>query len=415
MNIWMLNHYAISPDMPGSTRHYEFACEFVKAGHRVTIFASSFNHRLKKDLKLNKGQNYLTENINGISFTWIRTVPYHINDWHRSINMISYLIRIIPYGLKLKEKPDVIIASSPHPFAGFAGWFIARIRKAKFLFEVMDLWPQTLIDIAGYNKNNPVVKILFKIEQFLYDKADRIVALMPGAVSYISSKGISADKISYIPLGANPFNFQNNAIPLSEKLNQEVAYLRSQNKFLVGYAGAHGIANALDTIIDAAVILQKQGADNIHFLFVGDGPEKERLVNIAKNNNINNVTFFEPVPKDMVPSLLQTLDIEILTWNKTDMYVKYGISSNKLWDYMMAAKPIVWAIDSANDPVKDAGCGITVPSENPEQLAKAIVQLYNLTDEERAEMGKRGYKYVMENNSVPLLFQKLLDLIYSIE
>ena len=238
---------------------------------------------------------------------------------------------------------------------------------------------------------------------------------MPGALEYIKNRGIPFDKIAFIPPGTDPVIFQNSSQQLPAKLAEIIDESRSHGKFIAGYAGAIGIANSLRTIIDAAEELHNKDNNKIHFILVGDGPEKEKLTELIRIKGLDNISIADAIPKNSIASLLSKMDILLLAWKHSDLYTKYGIGSNKLWDYMMAAKPIAWAVESINDPVKDAGCGITVPPENPEQLAKAILQLYNLGDKKRAEMGKRGYKYVMENNSTPVLAQRFLDLIYAIK
>lgn len=415
MNLWILNHYATPPDTPGGTRHYDFARELVKQGHQVTIFAAGFSHRTRKEERLKKGQNCNRENINGVEFFWVRTFPYHGgNDWRRVVNMLSYAFRVVPLGLKLKGKPDVILASSPHPFAGLAGWLLAKLKKARFIFEVRDLWPQTFVEIGGYSTRSPAVKLLRMLEKFLYHRARKIVVLLPKATDYIALLGISASKIVYIPNGASPELFLNTDVQMPEDLHKLVSDLKSRGRFLVGYAGSHGIADGLDTLIETAKLLQGKRVGKIHFLLVGDGPEKGRLLKKAENLRLNNISFFEPIQKNVMPQLLRAIDITTVPLRKSPLW-KHGTSKNKLFDSMLCAKPVVWAIDSANDPVAEANCGITVPPEDAEAMAEAILKLYDLNEKERREMGMRGYEYVMKYHSVPVLAKKLLEVIEDVK
>jgi glycosyltransferase involved in cell wall biosynthesis len=412
MNIWILNHYAHPPDIPGSTRHYDFARELIKHGHKVIIFSSSFNHFTRRDDRLSGKLNYRMENIDGVEFIWLRTSPYYGgNDWRRVVNMLSYAFRVIPPGMKLKEKPDVVLASSPHPFAGLAGWLLAKLKGAAFIFEVMDLWPQTLVDIGGYSGKSPVVVLLRILERFLYRTADRIVVLHPKASDYIIKLRIASTKVVYIPIGPSPELFSESSAQLPQDLNDLISSLKSSGKFLAVYAGALGIANALDTVIDTAKLLQDEKQDKIHFLLVGEGPEKQNLIEKTKNQSLSNIGFYCSIPKDAVPRLLFLSDITIMSWKNSSLYTRYGMSSNKLWDYMMAARPVVWAINSANDPVAEAGCGITVPPEDPDSMARAIITLCDMTEEERRQMGLRGYEYVLKYHSLPLLADRLIRVI----
>jgi len=414
VNIWILAHYANPPDRPGSTRHYDFARALIKQGHKVTIFTSSFHHRTRKEERLEAKQNYRRQNISEVNFVWIRTSPYYGgNDRRRVINMLSYSLRVILLGVRIKERPDVIWASSPHPFAGLAGYVLSKLKRVRFIFEVRDLWPEVFVQVGEYSSKSPVVRLLSVLERFLYRQAKIIIVLMPKASEYITRLGIPANKICYVPNGINPELFTRNSAELPRDLDILLTNLRTSGKVLVGYTGAHGIHDSLDTIIEAAKSLQEKGIDRVHFLLVGEGAEKQRIVKKAESLGLNNTTFLTFVPKNTLPELLWALDITIMCRKKTTLY-QYGMSTLKLWDYMMCARPIVCALDSVNNPVDEADCGITVPPEEPEKLANAIVQLCNLSDEERQAIGVRGREYVMKYHSTPVLANKVLDAMLSI-
>lgn len=410
MNIWILNHYVATPDIPGGTRHFDFARELTKRGHSVCIFASGFRHRTRQKEKISGNQIYQREHIDGVKFVWINTFSYQRNDWRRVINMLSYVVCVIPLSLRMREKPDTIIASSPHLFTGIAGWIIARLKRTQFILEIRDLWPQTFVEIGGYSNRSLIVIILRIIEKFLYQKADKIIILPPMATEYITKLGIPEAKIYWIPNGVSPEIFSKPGILLSKELVSIIEKLRIDNSMVIGYTGAHGIANTLDTILRAAEWLQEIKFNSAHFLLVGDGPEKKNLISNAKSQRLKNVHFCRAIPKNMIPELLRSIDIAVLPRRKSGLG-KYGISTNKLFDYMAAARPIVWGTNSENNPVAEAGCGITVPPEDPKELAKAIIKIYKLAMEDRQEMGNRGYSYVMKYHSIPVLVNKLLDAI----
>jgi glycosyltransferase involved in cell wall biosynthesis len=411
MKRWILNHYAHPPDSPGSTRHYDLARELVERGHQVSIFASSFGHRTRQEERLTKKQNYRRENINGVEFIWVRTTPYYRgNDWRRVVNMLSYGRRVAALGRRLQEKPDVILASSPHPFAGLAGHLLSRRKESKFIFEVRDLWPQTLVEIGGYSHRSPVVAFLRILERFLYRRAKKIVVLLPEAPKYITGLGIPADKIVYIPNGVSFELFANAGTSLPPELDKTIATLKSKRKLIVGYTGAHGIVNALDTIIEAAKILQDREIDRVHFLMVGDGPEKKGLMTKAKKYKLENLSFYSSVPKYSMPALLKSIDIAVRAGRKTGLG-RYGMLPNKVFDYMASAKPIIWTNNSVENPVAKANCGISVAPEDAEQMAKAILELNSLSDSKRRETGKRGHDYIMNYHSIPVLADRLLKII----
>ena len=185
MDIWIFNHYVVTPDMPGGTRHYDFGKELIKRGYKVTIFASSFNYSQHKELKLATHEKWKIENVDGINFVWIKTFPYQKNDWRRVINMISYMYRVYPLGKKITKidknikKQDIIIGSSVHLLAVLAAYLLSKYYKVKFVMEIRDLWPQTLIDMGKFRKTNILIKTLNILEKFLYKRAERIITLFP--------------------------------------------------------------------------------------------------------------------------------------------------------------------------------------------------------------------------------------------
>jgi glycosyltransferase involved in cell wall biosynthesis len=411
MNIWILNHYATPPDTPGGTRHFDFAKEMGKRGHRVSIFASGFSHRTRREERLEERQGYRREKIGGVEFVWLRTSPYYKgNDWRRVRNMLSYSCRAITTGLRIKEKPDVILSSSPHLLAGLAGWVLAKLKGGRFVFEVRDLWPQALVEIGNYGDKSLVVRLLRALEKFLYRRARKIVVLMPRGSEYMKKLGVPSNKVVYIPNGIDPELFADSSAELPPELTTAISSLKSQGKLLVGYTGAHGRANALGTIIKAARTLQERKMDKVHFLLVGDGPERERLIRKAEDWKLNNISFYRSVPKYAMPALLGSIDIAVIPRKRLGLG-KYGTSINKLFDYMASARPVIWGAKLARNPVSSAGCGLSIALENPRQMTEAIVQLSRLSDNERREMGMRGYEYVMKYHSIPVLTDRLLEVM----
>jgi len=206
MNIWIFNHYAITPDLPGGTRHYDLAQELVKRGHQATIFASSFHHGRHQEMKLASGERWKVEDVDGVRFVWIKTFAYQRNDWRRVLSMVSYMLRAWWLGRRLPKlspeigKPNVIIGSSVHLLAALAAYWVAKHHRARFIMEVRDLWPQTIIDMGKMSGRNPVIKILQILERFLYRRAKRIIILGPRMGDYICARGIEEKKLVWISL-----------------------------------------------------------------------------------------------------------------------------------------------------------------------------------------------------------------------
>ena len=404
--IWILNHYAITPTTGGGTRHYDFAAELVNRGYDVTIFAAGFDHKLRVE-KLAKGEKVRKETVNGVNFVWLKTFPYQKNDKRRIINMFSFMFRLFFVGLK-QEKPDVIVASSPHLLTCLTGYFLAHLKKAKYVVEIRDLWPQSAVDMGLISESGMTNKILKFVERFIYKKAKKIIVLLPGAVSYIKSLGIDENKVKYIPNGVDVKRYDQ-VLQKGEKiLAVEQIRQKHENNFKVLYLGAHGQANVLDVIIEAAKIIQDQGYQDIHLLFVGDGPEKEHLIAKANTHGLNNIFFYQPIKKVEVPLLLDNVDIATISIKNISLLGKYGISPNKIFDYLCAGKPIIFAVTALNDIVKEANAGISIPPEDPPAFAQAIIDLYHLPKHERNLLGANGRRYVEEYHDIPVLVDSVI-------
>jgi len=398
-NVWILNHYAISPDMSGGTRHYDLGKELVRRGHKVTIFASGFDHNTKKYIKVHPKERFKVEDYNGVRFVWVNTIPYYGNDWRRILNMISYGARVLNVCRGI-EKPDTIIGSSVHPFAVLAAWWLARRYKTRFIFEVRDLWPQSAIDMGVIKAKGMPAKMLYLWEKLMYKRAKKVIVLMPNAKNYLKKRGIDPQKIVWIPNGVDSGKF-NNPEPLNSSFDVAKAFKKYKDKFRVVYAGAHGPANGLGVGIDAAYLLFKKSA-NVHFFLIGDGPEKKRLIKKAEGRAVDNITFLDPVSKSQIPSVLQQSDLLMFCLRNLDIY-KYGISLNKMYDYFASGKPVIMAGDTVNDVVREARAGITVEPENPEALAEGIIKILEMAPEEREKLGANGRAYVEKYHSIRVL------------
>lgn len=405
--VWILNHYAISPDMAGGTRHYDLALELVERGYEVTIFTSGFDHVIHNYVKIKKDEGFRVEEHSGVRFVWLETSPYQGNDWRRILNMFSYGFSLLRHN-KNFEKPNLIIGSSMHPVAPLAGWWLAKKYGVPFVFEVRDLWPQTAVDMGAMKRNGLMAKLLYTWEKFMYQKAERIIVLLPKAGEYIAGRGIRPEKIVWIPNGVNLKRFDNGK-SLDPSSQAAEAFAEQEDKFKVVYAGAHGPANGLDTVVEAAALMA--GIDQgVHFFLIGDGPEKGRLMQLARERSLSNITFLDPVPKNKVGAVLRESDLLLFCLRCLSVY-KYGISLNKLYDYFASGKPIVMAAQGINRIVEDVGAGLVVEPENPEALVQGVLQIKEMPPEERIQLGVNGRSYVERHHSMEVLGEKLAQLI----
>jgi glycosyltransferase involved in cell wall biosynthesis len=396
-HVWVLNHYALEPGGAGGTRHFNLSKHLRKYGWRATVLAAS--------VELNSGRQRLSDNestrleqYEGIPFLWVRTPQYQGNGSGRMLNMLAYTFRVLlPGCTKALDKPEVIIGSSVHPFAAFAGRLLAWRHRVPFIFEVRDLWPQTLIDLGRIKERSFLAFVLRRLEKWLYQQASSIIVLLPKATDYIMPLGIAKEKIVWIPNGVDFSSFP--AYALQNKKEGE--------PFVLMYFGAHGQANALKNVILAMGIVEKKSQKKkIVLRLIGDGPLKKQLLDLVDNLGLKNVSFSPPVPKNTIPELASEADAFVFNLLDAPVF-RFGISSNKLFDFMAAARPILFCSDAVNNPVKDARAGVTVPPGNPEELARAIIGLAETPFEERKKMGEGGRRYVEEQHDFDVLARRL--------
>jgi glycosyltransferase involved in cell wall biosynthesis len=290
--------------------------------------------------------------------------------------------------------PDVILGSSPHPFAALAAERVAVRFEVPFVLEVRDLWPLSLIEVAKVSPRHPLPKLLGVIEKYLYRRATRIVSLPEHAARHMVEKGANPEKIVWI----------SNGVDLSYIPDPPPA--KPNGRFTVMYAGAHGIANSLDSILNAALVLQNQHpGHDLWFRFLGEGTQKERLKRRVEQEGIRNVSFEPALPKAQIYDKLLEADLFVAPAQNLPLY-DFGISFNKLFDYMAAARPIVFGAPFSNAAV-EAGAAIAVNGDSPEELAGAILKMRQMPVAQRWEMGQRGRQHVETHYSFELLSTKL--------
>lgn len=388
-------------------RPYYFAREWVRMGHQVTVVASSESHVRTASPKVTGA--IAEEALDGITYYWLKSPKYNGNGVRRAINILVFVAQLYRFAERFVEhKPDVVIASSTHPLDNFPGKWIAKRAGAKLVYEVHDLWPLSLIELGGMSKRHPFVRLIQLGEDFAYRSVDYVVSLLPGALTHMQAHGLVPEKFVYVPNGIDVLEWEHQLDQLPQEQAEILKAVRRQFKFLVGYAGAHGLANGLDSVLDAAKQLSNAP---MAFVLVGQGPEKQRLQSRCTQEGIENVFFLKTIPKSAIPSFLSEMDA-LYIGLKSEPLFRFGVSPNKLMDYMMARKPIIYAIESGNDPVGDAGCGITIPPQDPGALTDAVLELYNTPPVSLNEMGLRGREYCLKNHDYRYLAGKFLDSVF---
>ena len=399
-------------DLAGSKYHgmayriYQFSKEFTDRGHEVMVVAASYSHTRR--INPNVTGRLTNENIDGIQYKWIKTPKYSGNGVGRVLHMLLYNFYLWFYAKKIARefKPNVVIASGVTPLDFIGCRKIAKKAGAKIFLEVGDLWPLSPIELGGYSPRHPFIKIMQWAENYSYRHTDNVISLLPCLKKYMMEHGLDSDKFNYIPNGIITSEWDASK-ELSEKMQGVFNKLKKENKFIIGYAGAHGQANDLNTIIDVVAGLKSQ---DVVLILIGTGQEKEKLVSYTLKHGIDNVYFFPAQEKELIPACLKQMDVLYIGLQKQPLF-RFGISPNKMFYYMMASKPIIQAIDAGNNLVQEANCGLYAEPENVEAIARAILKLKMMSTQEREELGRNGHEYVLQNHAYNKLTERYLDLI----
>jgi len=374
------------------------------------VFASGFDHSTKRYLKVSRDDLYRAEKREGVTFAWLRTLDYRDNDFRRILNMLSYAIQLLRCRNDFSP-PDVIIGSSMHPLAPTVAWWMSRKYRVPFLFEIRDLWPQTAVDMGVWSASSVLARSLYAWEKFMCREARKVIVLMPFAGDYLADRGVDRNKVVWVSNGVDIEAFDRNS---QRELPDYVANVlqRSKGEFHVLYAGAHGRPNDLDQLLDAANILKKRSSP-IRFVLIGDGSEKNRLQQKASALSLDNVLFCPPISKESIAAALCRADCLALCVPESAVY-KYGVSLNKLFDYLASGRPVVLAGNLPNDLVREAGAGLSVPPNDPKLLADALMEIQNASSVEREQMGMNGRRYVEQHYSTRHLADILDKLLQEV-
>jgi glycosyltransferase involved in cell wall biosynthesis len=399
MHILLIHQAFAALDEAGGTRHHELARHLVERGHRVTIIASPVSYLTGK--QRTKRARWVERQEPEPGITILRAYTYsalHKSFFHRLVSFFSFMASSFMIGLQIKQI-DLVWGTSPPIFQGITAWLLAKIKRAPFLFEVRDLWPAFAIAV-GVLRNPVLVRASLLLERFLYQRADRVMVNSPGFIDHVLSRG--AKWVELVPNGVEPDMFDPDS---------DGASFRKENgldsQFVVMYAGAHGISNDLGVFLQAADLLRD--CPTVRFVLVGDGKEKVNLQNQKELQNINNVLFLPPIPKNQIREVMAGADACVAVLKPLELYKT--TYPNKVFDYMAAGRPVVLAIDGViRQVVEAAGAGVAVPPGNAEAMASAIRRLAEDPTQARA-MGTAGRKYVEKHFHRRPLAEKLALLM----
>jgi len=379
--IWLINPFAMPPKYENRIQTLKRAQYLIELGYNVTIIGGSFLHNTEINL-IDGREKYIEREYNGIKYIHIKTSSYKKNGFKRFYNLIEFPIRLLLHAKKF-EKPDIIDILGTIPFGNLLYYLTKRL-KVKFILDIVDLWPESFVGVGLISRKNPLLKVAYWSEKWLYKRADEIVFSMEGAKDYLIEK--RWDKDNGGPIDLKKVHYINNGVDLEDFHEHKEKYviddndLKNDNIFKVIYLGSIRLNNNVKLLIDAANLLS--GFSNIKFLIYGDGNDRERLEKYCIENKIKNVIFKQKwVEIKYVPYILTRSSLNILNYMPTDVW-RFGGSQSKSFQYMASGKPICCNIKMGYCPITKFNLGIAKEFKDENEYADAILNFYKMTKEE---------------------------------
>ncbi|UIP27223.1 glycosyltransferase family 4 protein [Photobacterium sp. TLY01] len=401
--IWIVHQYASTPETGMGGRHFYLARELAKKGYKVYLIASASHHLLRE--KPNFEEQFKVEAIDGFNFVWVNMPDYaEAHNKKRVINWFLFPWLIQKLARLIDDKPDVVLSSSPSPVAFLGAQRLAKKYKARLVFEVRDIWPMTLTEVGGYSRSHPFIRFLQYIEDKAYRDSDFVISNLKNAVEHMAARGMERTKFHWIPNGFS-FDEVSKNVPLNNFTKNQLP----QNKFIIGYTGTLGFANALDTLIESAERLKEY--PEIAFVLVGEGKEKATLQSMVIDKGLTNVSFISSIPKEEIQAMLSHFDACFIGWLNDNLY-QFGIGANKIPEYLYSGKPVLHAYSGSCDPILEYNSGISVPAQNPSLLSEAILTLYKMPAEERRTLGINGRRAAKQQYEYGKLADKLEKVLF---
>jgi glycosyltransferase involved in cell wall biosynthesis len=397
--VWIVNQYAGSPRHGMEYRHYYLARALAQHGHRAVVISGSRSHLFTAPPDVSRP--FTLHALDGVTYCWVALPRYkRAISVGRVVNMAAFAAALAVLPTRRLPRPDAILVSSPSlfPIPVASRW--ARRFGARLVFEVRDIWPLTLQELGGLSPRHPLIVLMQRLEDYGYRVSDSVVSVLPAAEGHMVARGLDPAKLHYLPNGVD----LNGSQPQVGAPQAVRAAIRP-GAFTVGFVGTLGKANVLETLIDAARLL---APDRFQVVIVGHGPEREQLT--ARAANVPNIVFAGPIAKDQVAAVIRLFDACYVGYRRSPLY-RYGVSPNKLYEYMASGRPVLFAADAANQPVAEADCGRTVEPENPGALADAIRSLADRSPAERARLGANARGYVERHHGYARLGGELAGIL----
>jgi glycosyltransferase involved in cell wall biosynthesis len=375
---WFFNHYASTPDQP-STSAFFVGRELVRRGNKVTFFASAHNYYFQQRTKGRRWSLWSSETVDGVTFIWISTTPASARPILRMVNMLSYAIVAFIAGLLRRERPDYVIGTCPHPFAGATAWLVSVFRGGRFIYEIRDIWPESL---ERYNSGfmwRAVIAFFSALQRFLYRRAVLITSVLPGIASYFEEIGVSVRAIAHLPNCIE--------VPPEESAGPSLADVED-GVFRFYYVGGFSRYQGLPILIDAASRLAAEpNCPPFEFHLIGAGSEKDAVMEHARRHGSSNIHFHPPVPRQEVQATLARADCNIFHLLDIGDALRYGVSPNKLIEYLLSGKPLVFALPFEWPMLSQSGAGYEARCGDAESLARAMREMLGASVAARRTMG----------------------------
>jgi glycosyltransferase involved in cell wall biosynthesis len=412
--IQIFNQHATLPESGQFGRHYFFSKYLKRAGYDPVVFAGSNPHNTEMQLVKSKAL-YQTSQYEGFSFVLVKTCVYDGSKFMRILAMLQYFLRLFAVTRQF-DKPQVIIGSSVHPLACVAAIKLAKKHRCKSIVEIRDLWPESIVTYGIKSRSSLIIRLLYKLEKWIYTKADAIIFTMEGGKDYIVEKGwdkehggsIDLTKVYQINNGVDlelfDYNQKNHVLSDID--------LDDPNTFKVIYTGSIRLVNQVETIVDVATYLSDLENNNIRFLIYGDGNERAKLELECKKRKLNNIIFKGHVDKKYIPYITSRASLNLMQYGSTPI-LRYGASMNKSFEYLAAGKPIVGNIAPKYDYIESNGCGIMREFHSAKEYADAILKVANMPQSEYLVMCENA-KMTAKQYDFRVLTEKLITVIKNI-
>jgi len=405
-SIWYVHPYAGGPGVGTYDRPFHLVREWRESGINASVIAPAFHHLMYQDA-VGIGHRIIA----GVPYFFAYAPRYSGNGIGRMVNMIGFAAALVlqcRMAARHCGRPDVVIASSPHPFSVLSAFVLQRLYGCKIVFEIRDLWPLSIIELTNKGPNNFFVRVVGAVERLACHNADHVVSLLENTFPYLETRGLTSDRFAWVPNGVSLAPLQP---PVrGGEVQALVSKWKQEGRLVVVYAGTIGLANNLDALLNTARVARDAQEERLRFLIVGEGPRRTHVQNRIVQEDLNNVTVVGRIPKEELQALLPNCDVGYLSLHDSPLF-RFGVSPNKLFDYMAASLPVLFAINSPGNPIERYQAGICVAPNDVEATFGALRRLIGLSPGERRSMGAAGRSAVVKHFAYPALAARYLEIL----